>query len=271
MVIERQEPEASHHKLKDCSEPDDDFWALTKELEAEEANSTITTRADVTINTYIHVVAKSQKLEDGWVSDDSIKRQIDVMNESFKPRQIQFKHAGTTRTVDADLSVITEGEGTDKLGKKLRKGDYATLNLYIVKDMPGNRAGDCTLPSNNPGKEYKSDGCRFNWDTLPTKSNGRVVVHEIGHWLGLLHTFQEASGNQQPTCTTGRGDGIDDTPVHLRPNGAECKPMNTCPGQAGDDPIHNFMNYTPSKCWTGFTAGQGARMHSMWNLRKSKN
>ncbi|KAF2466707.1 uncharacterized protein BDR25DRAFT_376838 [Lindgomyces ingoldianus] len=228
-------------------------------------------RADVIINTWVHVVATSKQVTDGWVSDESIQKQIAVMNNAFKVRNFQFKLAGTTRTVNKDLSIIQKGEKTQKLGEKFRKGDYSTLNLYIVKDMPGNTAGDCSLPQSNPGTEYKFDGCRFNWDTLPTKSNGLVVVHEIGHWLGLLHTFQETSDGTTATCTHGHGDKVGDTPIHLRPNGVACVPVDTCPGKKGDDPIHNYMNYTPTSCWTNFSDGQAKRMHSMWKLRVSKN
>lgn len=72
---------------------------------------------------------------------------MDVINDAFKKRQFNFKLAGITRTVSEDLSIIQEGEKTEKLGEKFRKGDYSTLNLYIVKDMPGNVAGVSTLPT----------------------------------------------------------------------------------------------------------------------------
>lgn len=66
---------------------------------------------------------------------------MNVINNAYKGRNFQFKLAGTTRTVDQDLAVVKPGEKTAKLGKKLRKGGYDTLNLYIVKDMPDNVAG----------------------------------------------------------------------------------------------------------------------------------
>lgn len=63
----------------DCPTPSDDFWKLSAEvasheqrkrelIEADPHNETLTARADININTYVHVVATSQKVEDGWVS-----------------------------------------------------------------------------------------------------------------------------------------------------------------------------------------------------------
>lgn len=71
MVLTRQdEPEGnSTRELKNCPEPDEAFLKLTDEFAKEEGNEeNITARADVTINTWVHVVATSRNVEDGWVS-----------------------------------------------------------------------------------------------------------------------------------------------------------------------------------------------------------
>jgi hypothetical protein len=71
------ENKAAGFVAADCPDPGADFWALSKEISGmekrelarREANSeTLFARADININTYIHVIASSQKLEDGWVS-----------------------------------------------------------------------------------------------------------------------------------------------------------------------------------------------------------
>jgi len=69
--------------------------------------------------------------------------------------------------------------------------------------------------------------------------SGSKSFLQVGHWLGLKHTFNGGSSSN-PVCGT---DDVDDTPTESRP--AFGCPVNrdTCPG-LGVDPIYNFMDYT---------------------------
>jgi Pregnancy-associated plasma protein-A len=94
----------------------------------------------------------------------------------------------------------------------------------------------------------------------------KALVHEVGHWLGLPHTFNGYNRETAPTggCTP-PGDGIDDTPAEASPPGA-CgfnPPRDTCPGP-GTDPVDNYMSYVPDVCMDKFTSGQRAAMRAAW-------
>lgn len=84
------------------------------------------------------------------------------------------------------------------------------------------------------------DGCFIDSRTVPggpmaTNNQGKVAVHEVGHWLGLLHTFEGG-------CD-GDGDQVDDTPAHTFDRiGCPAEGSDTCP-QPGMDPVHNYMSY----------------------------
>ena len=57
-----------------------------------------------------------------------------------------------------------------------------------------------------------------NYWTASSSSDGRTATHEIGHYLGLMHTFCEDSDNQgNPICcdndNNSWGGYVDDTPA----------------------------------------------------------
>lgn len=68
---------------------------------------------------------------------------------------------------------------------------------------------------------------------------GKTAVHEVGHWMGLLHTFQDE------TCVVGdHGDYVDDTKQEGVSTEGCPVGKDSCPGVEGVDPIHNFMDYS---------------------------
>lgn len=94
---------------------------------------------------------------------------------------------------------------------------------------------------------------------------GKTAVHESGHWLGLLHTFEGYS------CT-GSGDYVSDTPAEMTStDGCPTNPWkNTCGTvRKGVDPIHNYMDYSTDECYVRFTPGQQQRMLTLWPVYRA--
>lgn len=211
---------------------------------------------------WVHVITSAQGAGD--VPDAQIAEQISVLNTAYSggtggaPTPFEFVLQGTTRTAnDAWYTVTPETAEEAEMKAALRVGGADTLNLYTANIGAG-LLGWATFPDKKIGSD---DGVVLLNSSLPGGSSvpydeGDTATHEVGHWLGLYHTFQGG-------CTN-RGDQVSDTPPEADPQFA-CAERDSCPRKAGWDPVHNFMDYTPDACMYEFTPGQAQRMVDLWS------
>lgn len=144
------------------------------------------------------------------------------------------------------------------------------LNIWVVKTIADQGSGTGTILgySSFPGQGAASkDGIVIRHDCLgrigtqPTNPGfgeyGRTLTHELGHWLGLLHTFQGG-------CTG--GDQVTDTPPASAANYGCVLTTNSCANwsapysQDAPDMLENFMDYTNGTCQSMFSNGQKNRV-----------
>ncbi|KAK1912141.1 hypothetical protein P3342_009740 [Pyrenophora teres f. teres] len=229
----------------------------------------------INVDTVFHIVATTAAKSS--ITNNMPSAQLTTLNTAYKPYNIQFNLINVTWTTNDTWAIGANPADDLAMKQNLRQGSYDTLNLYFQTDLSGGVLGRCTLPSSIAnGKSdptvYANDGCNINAHTMPAGTlngynSGMTAVHETGHWMGLLHTFEGYS------CT-GPGDYIDDTPQEsTATDGCPVNPKKvSCPGN-GDlgDPIHNYMDYSVDSCYEGFTAGQVTRMRSMWGMYRMGN
>jgi hypothetical protein len=96
----------------------------------------------------------------------------------------------------------------------------------------------------------------------------------VGHWLGLLHVFESQTGK---ACDPNdKNDYIADTPqlanITYGTFEARCPSddTDTCPLLPGNDPIHNYMDYSDDSCTNQFTKGQIDRMYYVWSIYREE-
>jgi hypothetical protein len=199
-----------------------------------------------------HVVHDGAK---GELSDAQLDAQLAVLNDCYTPHGIRFRKADVDRTASKTWFRMTMGSAAERKAKTaLHKNTDRELNFYTAGIGAG-LLGWATFPSDFAGDPVL-DGVVILHSTLPGGSSapynlGRTAVHEVGHWLGLFHTFE---GGCMPP-----GDEVDDTPFEASPNYGPPTPRNTCP-RPGTDPVTNYMDYTDDSGMTEFTAGQIQRV-----------
>lgn len=218
------------------------------------------------INVYFHIITNSTG--GGKIPDSQINDQISVLNAAYKTGGWSFTLKGKDTTSNDQWYTMQPGTPAEKNAKEaLRKGSAADLNLYSA-NIGGGLLGWATFPKDY-SKSPKMDGVVLLYSSLPGGSatnynQGDTGTHEVGHWMGLYHTFQ--GGCRE----IGGGDGVADTPAEKEANyGCPDDSTDTCPDSPGNDPVHNFMDYVYDRCMYEFTKGQFARAQSEWNAYRA--
>eukprot|EP00604_Paraphysomonas_vestita_P004277 CAMPEP_0174825180 /NCGR_PEP_ID=MMETSP1107-20130205/42505_1 /TAXON_ID=36770 /ORGANISM="Paraphysomonas vestita, Strain GFlagA" /LENGTH=283 /DNA_ID=CAMNT_0016056553 /DNA_START=900 /DNA_END=1751 /DNA_ORIENTATION=- len=219
-----------------------------------------------TINVYVHVITNSTG--GGNLPDKQINDQIAVLNAAYKTGGWNFVLKSKDVTANDSWYTMQPGTPAEKNAKEtLRKGKAADLNLYSA-NIGGGLLGWATFPKDY-SKSPKMDGVVILYSSFPGGSatnydEGDTGTHEVGHWMGLYHTFQ--GGCRE----VGGGDGVSDTPAEKEANyGCPPDSTNTCNDNQGNDPVHNFMDYVYDRCMYEFTKGQFARAQSEWSAYRA--
>ncbi len=219
----------------------------------------------------------------GNISTGAINLQMQMLNIDFRP-------TGTQLGLDTKIEFVMassdpQGNPTDGIVRTQNNtwftdsGNYAAslgwdpsryLNIYVM-DLGGGLIGYVPALPQNGVAGTPDDGVRMTYSAIASSQYNHVLSHEIGHHLGLYHTFQ--GGNCVNSSCQTQGDLVCDTPPHPGPVWDCSATTGNCAGQTL--PIHNYMNYQDVGCVYEFTPGQIRRMRctlenwrpNMWDYK----
>jgi len=196
----------------------------------------------------------------GNLSTTALDKQVTVLNNAYAPWGISFYRASVDYTNNSTWFTMGPGTTAEKNAKNaLCISPQPTLNFYTA-NPGGGLLGWAPFPW-SLASSPKMDGVVLLYPSFPQGSaapynEGDTATHEIGHWLGLYHTFQNGCKKT--------GDYVSDTAPEKSAAYGCPSGRDTCAG-GGVDPIHNFMDYTDDSCMYEFTVGQSDRILSMVN------
>jgi hypothetical protein len=230
-------------------------------IEAQVASS-LAPAVSGTINVAVHVINNGAGIANGDVPDSQVRQQIDVLSRAYAASGFGFNLVSIDHTTNATWYTMSPGTTAEKAAKAaLRVGGADTLNLYTA-NLGNNLLGWSTFPWDD-SKNPSDDGVVVLFSSLPggtaaPYNEGDTATHEVGHWMGLYHTFQGGCSKNN--------DFVSDTPAEKSATFGCPVGQDSCTGRKypGLDPIHNFMDYTDDACMDEFTPGQGDRMQTMF-------
>lgn len=227
------------------------------------------------------------------ISDEQIKEQIRVLNEDYRRKSgtrgsnnnavgadtgIEFFLAsvdpdgratnGITRHFYADKSTFDIFSDDQTLASIVSWPTDRYLNIWVTR-FSNNYLGIAQFPSvtgisgldNSNALQERTDGVFIDFRVFGIGSAvtsrlynlGRTTTHEIGHWLGLVHTWGDTNCGDDycadtPPCESGNQTN-------------NCGPVfSNCGGVRTRNMTENYLDYSPDSCMNVFTQNQTERM-----------
>lgn len=255
----------------------------------------------LTIPTVVHVVwASDNPLSN--ISDEQVISQITALNEIYRRQnenaadtrpeflpvaadcEIEFCLAqrdpsgnpttGITRTATDSLNFSTDAFKYTATGGADAWNTAEYLNIWVVNRLyNGLVLGYAYLPATAPTPQV--DGVAVTFYAFGTTGFldppyllGTTAAHEVGHYLGLHHTWAQGNNPPDPDCIEFciLDDDVADTPNSCHANFGCIPYINSCNADLPNDlpdMNENYMDYSNDACQNAFTLGQKARMRNV--------
>ena len=219
----------------------------------------------IVIPVYFHIIHKTDGT--GYVSRKRVDEQMAVLNEDFGGTSFNGD-SGYNTTIQFELVAVDYVENDEWYAATYENTEFRSalaqspdryLNIYTQNPTANGQVllGYATLPAGSAGTS--TDGVVMKHETIGGRNNGygaynhgRTLAHEVGHYLGLFHTFQ---GEVCDNTYTTQDLIIDTPPQSAADTGTEAS--STCGVTSA---IENYMNYSQDSALNTFTVEQTNRM-----------
>jgi hypothetical protein len=221
------------------------------------------------------------------ISEDQVNSQIEALNQNFNKENADIATVPTafqpfaaktnirfmlakvdpegraTNGITRKKSSIARWTDDDNIKHEMYGGVDAWDSRYYLNIWVSNLSSDLLGYASFPGAPADVDGVVIRSDIFGTRgiagggsfNKGRTTVHEVGHWLNLIHLWGDVD------CGS---DEVEDTPPqHSYNRGCPAFPKlnKYCPAENRDGEMFmNFMDFSDDACMKMFTIGQSQRM-----------
>lgn len=237
----------------------------------------------------VHVVYNTAEQN---IDDAQVASQIDALNRDYQAANDQstvpdpFKGViGNPRIAFALATTDPSGNPTNGITRTATAAtSFAQAGNPVKSSATGGadpwpsdrylniwtcRLGDGLLGyATFPGGPPEIDGVVILYSAFGTTGTatspynlGRTAVHEVGHWLNLIHIWGD-------TDDCSGSDLVDDTPTQQTPNyNKPVFPHVSCSNAPNGDMFMNYMDYVDDDVMVMFTQGQVARIDAAIGAR----
>ena len=231
------------------------------------------------VRVFFHIIRNSNGNGLGIASADLMEQRLNILNNDFNTHNIFFKYMGFDYIDNDGFYALSTYDSTTYNTMISTNRHEDAINIYLLPTN-GNFSGG--LAEDIPGKAIAVGNSILHNGVNMYMGNTRILSHEIGHCLGLYHTFQGynivgtnngfcsefVDGSNCEIC----GDFVCDTPADAFPDikslisyfGLTCDWVNTLHTDGHGDlyspDFSLIMSYNFPDCMTHFTHGQGERM-----------
>ncbi|MBS1949607.1 MAG: zinc-dependent metalloprotease [Bacteroidetes bacterium] len=244
------------------------------DLLSQKANTTglRTASSSYTVNVFFHIVRNSDG--SGGQNVNVINTIMNNLYTAYSSLQIYFNNAGSDEIKNSYYTTNFFNNGDLTIYNSLinQNTKCNSINIYLLDDNSTFVGG---LANGIPGTALVVGGTF----SPPDGSHSQLIVpslvvpHEVGHCLGLYHTFETQSFGaelvNESNCSTA-GDLVCDTnasnPNYNFHENSQCAwtvSFTDANNQTYNPDPHNIMAYVRPSCLQYFSTGQGIRSRSI--------